>query len=266
MKLFVYLIYLGILSCSNNSKNVSVTKTSYIVNDAKIERDKEQIANCFIENVEYFRQYHRYDDKVYIDDPDSIKAERKAYCNKYPGADRDPANFFEPYATRFSLEKDEYINSTLPTDSQLKVVVDSIVYSRDSLFCVAFLVIELKYDNIKGLENARVEDRRFDGKAVIGYRDGKEKPFSIYPITNFSITGFQNYKETVDELEYLYFNMLKNSSLGGIYKGHKFNQNVGDKDFFNKSPYFKKHKNGMYNFMMYRYLGKEYQYNYQFCE
>ena len=169
--MFYLLICITLFSCSysKNERNISV----FVSNDNTSEGDKKSISNCFIKNVEYFRKYHRYGNKVYLDSPDSLKSEDKDYYDNYPDAEWDPANFFEPYATRFSLEKDDYIASPIPTSSQLNVTVDSIVYSMDSLFCVAFLIIESKYNNIEGQESVRYDDRRFDGKAVIGFRKSR---------------------------------------------------------------------------------------------
>jgi hypothetical protein len=231
------------------------------------DRDKEQISDCFIENVEYFRKYHKYDKIIYINSPDSLKKEHQEYYKKYPEAERDPANFFEPYATRFSLVIDDFVSSPRPTRNQLNVKTDTVIYSQDSLLCVAFLIVESKYDDIDGLESKRDNNRKFDGNAVIGYRQNIENSFQIYPLTKHKVIGFENYETTATMLKNLYFNNLKGKgSTGSVYDGLRFNHNVGDKDFFKKSPYFKKHKNGLYNFMMYRYLGKEYKYNYQFCE
>ncbi|PIE50595.1 MAG: hypothetical protein CSA38_02165 [Flavobacteriales bacterium] len=265
VKVMFLMMYLNLFSCSffGTKKNPMIEENSY---NKSYDRDKEQISNCFIKNVEYFRKYHRYDKKIYVNSTDRLKKEHQEYYKKYPGADRDPANFFEPYATRYSLAKDDYVSSTKPTKSQLNVKTNTIIYSQDSLFCVAFLIIELKYDDIDGLESKRDNNSRYDGKAVIGYRKNIENSFQIYPLNKHKVTGFENYETTATMLKNLYFNNLKGKgSAGGIYEGMTFNQNVGDKYFFTESPYFKKHKSGLYNFMMYRHLGKEYQYNYQFC-
>ena len=72
----------------------------------KYQRDKQQIADCFIKNVEYFRKHHRYASQ-YIDDSDSLRNIREEHYKTYPGAKWDPANFFEPYASRFNLKNDQ---------------------------------------------------------------------------------------------------------------------------------------------------------------
>lgn len=230
-------------------------------------KDKKQIESCFIENVEYFRKYHRYDFKIYENSQDSLKQEYEKYYQKYPGANWDPANFFEPYASRFDLKQDKYVQSPIPTEKQLTVTTDTIVYSKDSLFCVAFLILNLHYDEIKDLEQKRDKDREYSAKAVIGYRTNTEEPFDIYPLKKHSVTGFESYKAASTMIKDLYFNRLKGiGSTGSVYEGMKFKQNVGDKDFFEKSPYFQKYNDKFFNFQMYRHLGKDYPFQYLSCK
>ena len=236
------------------------------VKKEKYNKDKEQIADCFIDNVEYFRKYHRYDFEINVDSPDNVRKKYDDYYSKYPGADRDPANFFEPYATRYSLKEDKYVTSPLPSNEQLTVTSDTVFYSKDSLFCVTFLILKLHYADIEGMEQKRDDGRNYSAKAIIGYRNDTENPFDIYPLKNHSVIGFESYEAAAIMLEGLYFNKLKGrGSTGGIYEGKQFKQNVGDKDFFEKAPYFEKHKSGLFNFQMYRYLGKDYPYRYLHC-
>ncbi|MDR2840816.1 MAG: hypothetical protein LBV75_06075 [Paludibacter sp.] len=229
-------------------------------------RDKQQIADCFIKNVEYFRLYHKYGWQIYANSPDSVKQRYNDYYSKYPGADLDHANFFEPYATRYSLAEDKYVSSPLPTDEQLTVITDSILYSKDSLLCFAFLIIEGKYSSIEGIENTMVAGREYDAKATIGYRKDIEKPFDIYPVTKFNIVGFESYAAAALYLEDWYFTWLKKSGgSGGIYAEKKFLHNVGEEGFFEQTPYFQKHKSGLYNFQMYTDMVKDYPYQYLTC-
>lgn len=270
MKTRVILVCIMALSgCSYPQQNARAVDKHPIspAMEVKYAEDRKRIADCFIENVEYFRKYHRYDLKIYVDSPDSVRKKYDGYYSQYPGADRDPANFFEPYASRFSLKKDRYVTSPLPTSEQLTVTTDTIVYSKDSLFCVAFLILWLHYDSIEGLEEKRDEGRRYSAKAIIGYRNDIEKPFDIYPLKKHAVIGFESYEAAAIMLKDLYFNRLKGKgSTGSVYEGKQFRHNVGDKDFFEKSPYFQKHKSGLYNFQMYRYSGKDYPYKYLGCE
>lgn len=269
MRFLILLISILILGNCSGSKQDKNRKESLIPSpqmEIQYKKDKQQIADCFIKNVEYFRKYHRYEWQ-YVDNFDSLRNIKEVYYKKYPGADWDPANFFEPYATRFDLKNDEYINSPIPTDQQLTVTTDTIVYSKDSLFCVAILIVKGNYTKIANIEEGMVAGREYDAKALIGYRTNIEKPFDIYPLKKHSVIGFESYEAASIMLRDLYFNKLKGiGSTGSVYEGLQFKRNVGDKDFFEKSPYFKKHKNGMYNFQMYRHLGKDYPYQYLSCK
>ena len=269
MKTLSFIIGLIVLAnCSHSKQNTTTMRDVPFssVKKEKYNKDKEQIAECFIDNVEYFRKYHRYDFEIYVDSPDNVRKKYDNYYSKYPGAIRDPANFFEPYASRYSLKEDKYVTSPLPTNEQLTVTTETVVYSEDSLFCVAFLIIKGNYNQMEGIEGNMAQGREYDAKAIIGYRRDIEKPFDIYPLKNYSVIGFESYEAAAIMLEDLYFNKLKGKgSTGRIYEGKQFKQNVGDQEFFEKAPYFEKHKSGLFNFQMYRYLGKDYPYRYLRC-
>ena len=258
-------VSLNLLCCSFSKSNKKQCGIMPVSNEI-YQRDKEQIANCFIDNVEYFRLFHRYDYDA-VRDFDSIKSNYNGYYQKYPDAKWDPANFFEPYATRYSLVKDNYVNSPLPIKDQLKVTTDTIFYNKTGLICVAFLVMENKYSKIKGLEDDRDKGREFDARAMIGCRVSKDSLFKIYPLEKHKATGFRNYVEAANILEDLYCNHLNGiGSTGSVYEGLMFKQNVGDKEFFEKSPYFQKYDSVTYNFQMYRHLGKDFRFNYRYCK
>lgn len=265
-----YLVLAGSLAVSLNLLCCTFSKSD--IKQAEVmpvsleiyQRDKEQIATCFIDNVEYFRLFLRYeyDAKIYLD---SMKIISDEYYKQYPQAKWDAANFFEPYATRYSLVKDNYVNSPLPTIDQLKVTTDTIFYNKSGLLCVAFLVIENKYSKIKGLEDARNSDRRFDARAMIGYRLTTDSLFKMYPLEKHIVTGYRNFEEATNILKDLYCNHLIGiGSTGSVYEGLTFKQNIGDKDFFEKSPYFQKYDSITYNFQMYRHLGKDFKFNYRY--
>lgn len=256
-------------NCSQSKKNINkmINQSFSSGIEENYIKDKKQIESCFIKNVEYFRKRHRYDFKIYVNSPDSLKQEYEEYYQKYPGANWDPANFFEPYASRFDLKQGIYVKSPILTEKQLTVTTDTIVYSKDSLFCVAFLVLNLHYDEIKDLEQKRDINREYSAKAVIGYRKNTKEPFDIYPLKKHSVIGFESYTAASTMIKDLYFNKLKGiGSTGSIYEGMKFKQNIRDKDFFNKSPYFQKYDDEFFNFQMYRHLGKDYPYQYLDCK
>lgn len=268
MKISIFIIGIMILANCSHSRQNNKNNLSFSSGIAeKYVKDKKQIESCFIENVEYFRKYHRYNFEKYVNSPDSLIQEHEEYYQKYPGADWDPANFFEPYASRFDLKQNKYVKSPISTEKQLTVTADTIVYSKDSLFCVAFLVLHLHYDEIKDLEQKRDKDREYSAKAVIGYRTSAEEPLTIYPLKKHSVTGFDSYESASAMIKDLYFKRLKGiGSTGSVFEGMKFEHNVGDKGFFEKSPYFQKYNDKYFNFQMYRHLGKDYPFQYLNCE
>lgn len=265
MRILIMLASVFIFGSCSNTKQKQILKLN-IPLTTKMEnfykQDKKQIADCFIKNVEYFRKYHHYTHNY-----DSINKLKEEHYKEYPGADWDPANFFEPYASRFDLEKDKYVNSPIQTKKQLTVTTDTIVYSKDSLFCVAIILIEGKYKELESIETKMRKGREYDAKAIIGYRTNIDEPFDIYPLRKHSVVGFESYKAASVMIRDLYFNKLKGKGGGGgIYRKMHFKQNVGDKDFFEKSPYFKKYDDIFFNFQMYRHLGKDYPYQYLSCK
>ena len=68
------------------------------------------------------------------------------------------------------------------------------MYHKDSLFCVAFLILHLHYDEIEGVEQMRKKDREYSAKAIIGFRSNIEEPFHIYPLRKHSVIGFESYE------------------------------------------------------------------------
>lgn len=225
------------------------------------ERDKKQIADCFINKIEYFRKYHDYHFEIYIDSPDSIKKRYSDYYSNHIGADFDPENFFIPYASRYNVKKEKSVASPYPTNEQIEVTTDAILYNKEELICFAFVVIERKFSKINGIGQAY---NGFDARAVIGLRKNIDEPFEIYPVSKFDAINLGSYKSAVEDIKYLYFTMLKGDGLAGTqYEDqYRFNSNVGDADFFEKAPFFHKTKEGLYFFQLYEaYEGlKEFQY------
>lgn len=263
-KIIIVLSLFSMMNCCAKKEQINISY-KFIKDSLVYEKDKEQIAECFINKVEYFRKYHNYEGEIYSNSPDSIKKKNNEYYSKYAGADIDAANFFEPYATRFNLKRDKYVASPLSTAQQLEVKTDTILYDKNELICFAFLIIKLNYSSIDGFEEVRGEDRRYDARAVIGLRSNKNSPFEIYPVTEYNVIGFEGYKSAIEELKANYFRNL--AKIGapsfGMYQGLKL-INVGDNSFFDKSPYFKKTREGLYYFQVHKELNghvKKYDYN-----
>lgn len=245
------------------SKNKQKSTGILPVSEETYEKDKKQISNRFIEKVEYYRLYCRYDlHNVYNVSEEFLKQidiERKEYYKKHPYAESDPANFFEPYANRFDIVKDTYIASPLPTKDQIRVTTDTIIYSPNKLICFAFIVVKEEYSHINGLENM-VFGREYDAKAIIGIKSNEKDSFEIYPAEQFGTVGFESHKSAVVELKKMFYKNLKRVGSGGspMYQNFPFKQNVGDDDFFYKSSFFIKDKNsGLYYFQLFKPFDKD---------
>lgn len=202
-------------------------------------QDKKDIAKSFIGNIEYFRC-----------NPDIL----------------EPVNFYYPYSERYDSINKQFIPSPITTDKQISVSVERIEYSKDSCLCFAILLIENHYSLINGLEKDREFGRIFDSQAVIGYRKSKKDVFKIYPDEHFMATGFTDNKTPVQIIERDYSYKLRKFGrlMGSIYQDKTFNENVGDSLFFENSPLFQKYNDTTYNFQMYRFLGKDYHYDYPY--
>ena len=275
MKKVIAIVVLGVLSVTIPScflTKDSDDRESFQPYVAPIEpthllkQDRVDISNCFIEYIEYFRLYHRYDLHLNLGSSNEERAKHNEHYSQHLGADWDPANFFEPYSSRFSLVEDKYVRSPIETKRQLTATTDAIVYRADSLICFALVILETHYDSISGLSARRDSGRKFDGKAVIGIRDSTSEKFKIYPVKNHAVIGFESYSAVSLEIRTLYFNKLKGKGLSGsVYRFMKHERNVNDSGFFETSPYFKKHISGLYNFQMYRHLAKDGSYKYLSC-
>lgn len=231
-KLILTLSFLSLMNCCSKKidKPIKITVT---VDSVTYEKDKKQIADCFVENVEYYRQ----------------RPEILAH------------DFFESYSICFNLKEDKYQRISYPAKEAVEVTTDAVLYSENKLFCFAFLVIKGKYkNNEKDIEEKMRKGREYDARAVIGYRKRKEDPFRIYPVKEFSVIGYEGYKPAVETLKQLYFTKLSyvGGGAGTHYEGLQL-KNVGEKDFFEKSPYFKKTKDGLYYFQLYMDTGKIYE-------
>lgn len=251
---YIQIIIIVIVICTllllNSNCSRCCNKNLDSVESVIVQIDKKQISQSFIDNVEYFRQFKDYSGYL----KDSIEME-------HPNSQWDPANFFEPYASLYSLVKDNYINSPLPTQTQMTITVDTIIYNNDGLFCVALLCLNLHYDIIKGVEDKRDLGREYSAKAIIGYRDSINEPFKIYPLDTFIVVGFESCRSAISCIKNMFFNQLKGTSLPMLYKNGYYECNLNDSSFF-QSVIFKKYKKGYYNFQLYRYMGSVYEYQY----
>ncbi len=252
MKLTVIYLITGFVmtSCGINSTTsespMSVDKETY-------QRDKQIICDIYANNIEYYRLHHLYN----IDTIDYIQ-----HYKVYPYAQDDPANFYNPYGCRLTKTEHKFISSPYPTNTQLNIEVDTIIYDTTGNFFIAFICIEKQFKEIPQLCDIK---HSFDGRAMIGYRDMENQTLKTYPLTNFIAISMAHKKEALLSVKRFYMKKLKGTYLSGsVYGDNKFGENVGDSSFFNESQFFNKTNSNHYLFQMYRDLGelKQYQYPY----
>lgn len=206
----------------------------------RLERDGKQLARDFINTVEYYRLALQSDTMDWNDS-------------------HDPANFYFPYAQRETIDS-VYVASPLPTSSQIKVFVDTILYNADGNICFALLIIKAKYSDFKNFQK-EFKTYPYSACAIVGYRENNSMPYTLYPVNAFSAMS-DTYKEAKRVIRECYFLSL-NQATGDYYS--VFNQqpykyNIGDPKFFDESPLFQKYDSTRYNFQMYHNEGNNYEY------
>lgn len=193
------------------------------------ERDRKYLEQSFINCVETYRM---------------------ALCNDSLKNVYMPLGSYQFYAIRW-LDNDnfDYVGSPIPTSQQIKVFTDTILYNKSKNICFALMIVKRQFSYIKGLQRESV---RFDGMALIGYRDNINNPFKIYPQETSCITGEWSYKSCQETIRFLYFERFKygGAPFSEVISGQQFPDNVGDSLFFDRSPYFKKYDKTRYYFQM----------------
>lgn len=207
----------------------------------KLEKDGKQLIDDFISTVEYYRL--------------ALQSDTMEWKESH-----DPANFYSPLAQRETLG-DYYVASPLPTATQLRVFVDTILYSKDGNLCFALLIVRTNYTDLKNFQY-RSKDCPYDAHAVVGYRENDSMPYTQYPVQAFGIIGMDSYGETKRMIRAQYFRLLKTAvgSYFTVYGGCPYKYGIGDPEFFDESPLFQKYDSTRYNFQMYRKDGEDLEY------
>lgn len=252
MKLLIIIFsVLFCVSCNQPTNKETLTNQS-VSNiqpqlDTLYERDKSHVAKAFVANVEAIR----------------ISKKHNAQNTKSNTVYKDPANIYLPYAIRYNAQSMEYEGSPLPTSEQISVNTDTIVYSPDSLLCVALITIDNHFADIPPYEPKRGQKGKYDGRALIGYRKNIRNQFNIYPFTMYSVIGLDNPKIVEDLLHKYYFYGIvgKIGPMGSNIEGIEYPCGIGDSKFFDKAPNFIKN-NGKYRFEFYRKGNAEFPYIY----
>lgn len=265
-KVILIIMLLLVVSCNKDSQI-----EAYMVSPELYEFDKKTIAEAYLNNIEYYRLHYPYDLELELEQAIRVKdsnAEKllteqlERHFQKFPKVKYDPEKFYKPYAHRTSLLTNEDVQSPIPSEDQIFVSTDSIIYNKKASLCIAFLCIETKFDEIKGLEK---EPHIFSAEAMVGYRKHPKDTLKTYPLSFFRLMGYDVKKTLVDDLIRLYSTKLKGTYLtGSVYEGIRFKHNVGEKGFFTESPLFMKYNDSTYYFQMYRALGDDYRYDYPY--
>lgn len=222
------------------------------VEDSTYIADKKAISDIYLDNIEYYRLYHIFEDK-------GAAFERKHY-EKYPRAEEDPGYIYMPYSRRWDIDSRDY-PSPIPTRQQVDVSVDTIHYDKTGTFFVAFVCIEKYFNKIAGFVN---REHRFDARAVVGYRDTCENVIKIYPLSMFVEGNFESKESALRLLRYdHWYNVRGNSLCSSIYD-ERFKNNVDDPKFFENSMLFKKYDQDHYYFQMYMDGDKVKEYRYPY--
>lgn len=241
--LLSFLIVMVFSSCINSpSDEVFPAKVNLDNQTETYRRDKATIERTYLDNIESVRLVYRKTEGYEVN-KDSVNPEIA-----------DGHWIFTPYALGFSPD-DKKVAAPIRTDSRISLVVDTLTYSRDSLFCVALVIIKVK-NNIIPNDEILKDSCCYDGRAIIGMRKKKECPFYLYPINVWISLGSLNYSIARRELRKFYFNRIE----GFSYWEGKYKCGIGDPEFFNSAPDFKKDSLGFYLFESFTDMGKRYQY------
>lgn len=240
-KIIILFLVLFCLACLKSINKVSsprdLSKSRPV--DTLYEKDKIDIAKTFTKNVEAIRL--------------SMDNDNHKIHSSFDG-DPDPENIYTPYAIRYNYKTEKFVASPLPTSEQISTYTTSIVYSSDSLLCVAFIVIDNHFTDLYPYEKDRIDNGPYDGRALIGYRQNLNERFKIYPFDIYTILGMDEIGFVTYLLRSYYFHDIigQRGPAGTNIEGIEYKYGIGDPKFFYKAPNFIKNKQGKYKFEYYR--------------
>ena len=193
-------------------------------------KDKHHIEQAYIDNVEFSRRALLWHKDGYTLNP---------VCENYMFNELPDClsvysiNVFAGYASYFDDEHKLHRAIPKPTNEWLEVEVGSISYSADSLKCVALVTVR---DKSPLFTKGRKKDiNQYDGYAIIGIRDDKNKSFKIYPEGFLELWDCPSKSLAIWELKAGYYN------LKGKYtpqSGVKYSYGINDPRFFETAHEF----------------------------
>lgn len=222
------------------------------------ESDKRQIERCCLNNMEYTRTH---------------------WDTLFSGNNGDSMRFFRKYVARRSLKEDKNIASPLETRKTCEVTVDTIVYDKTGLKCIAFIVVkEIPY-RLPGLSDNCERYREFSSFAMAGVREKIDDRMQMFPLEHMSAFGFESHRSVANAVEEYYYTQLIGESVFRLLSEQdiKMQENVDDPAFFEKAPIFQKFdrerfgnnysihfEDTLYNCQVYFSGGAFYKYNYPY--
>ncbi|MDE6547407.1 MAG: hypothetical protein K2L22_00235 [Muribaculaceae bacterium] len=235
--LFFLYIILEFSSCHNaRTEEVFPAEVNLDEQTQRYRMDKATIERSYLDNIESVRLSQRLKEGFVVNE-DSINPE---ITNGY--------FIYTSYALR---PRHDHKREAYPirTDARIALSADTITYSRDSLLCMALVIVKVRNDYNPDFEIPS-DSCRYDGRAIIVMRKNKDCPFYLFPMMTWSMLGSQSYIITRRELRNFYFNRI--TSDGNHPCG------IGDLDFFNTAQDFIKDSIGRYKFETFYDLGKRY--------
>jgi hypothetical protein len=202
--LLFFIVWINLEGCFqlNNNKLIKPFFPK-IADTEQYIKDIEQIKDCYIANVEYYRTH-----------PDKI----------------DEGNLFHTYTYDYdrvdSLGNDSIL--TTPSSENLKVNVGDVYYSPDELKAIIFIVV------IGDLHQKRVR-ASFNTMCLIGLRNNINQKFTLYPFDKYTIHSDVDSIGIIKDLESWFFNYLSKSK---DMWGKQYRTNVGDTDFWTNNLLF----------------------------
>lgn len=202
-KIFLFFA-VAFISCSGKKdicKEKMIAPIPSIVNNVSdYEKDKKQVKECYINNVEYYRKHV---DKI------------------------ENSTTFTPYGEYYVNDSLGYQKLPSATNQNIEVKVDEIYYSPDKLKAIIFI-------GLKHIEQ-RNENRKYDALCLVGLRKNILSNFILYPLSMFSQIGYPNFEDPLYVIKSRYFNCLSRTQ---DMWGKDFRTNLGDKDFWNNNLLF----------------------------
>ncbi|MDE5554513.1 MAG: hypothetical protein K2J10_04955 [Muribaculaceae bacterium] len=186
-------------------------------------RDKYHIEQAFLDNVETIRRELLWHpdgftyNSVFEDLPDSL--------NIYS------SSIFGGRAFYWDYDRKKFFTVPRPANEWLEVEVGSISYSADSLKCVALVTVRDKSPNFTN----RKGGINYDGYAIIGLRDSKDKSFKIYPEGFMAVLDYPFKFEAMWDLKRYYNNLRGNYT---PQSDVKYSYGINDPRFFETAHEF----------------------------